>query len=153
MVAIEEYLTQVVKQKVAWQAASEQLRTLGTRTEQFYQAQISTMSSNQPQFSSKDAIISLWKTGLNQLIEKVKSQSGCFNNIYTTDQNVVLTLQNIPEILLLTNEMLKPDTQIVLNLSQTKISLEQAQQIGVHVAILSNLRALSIVSENNHVRI
>jgi len=33
MVAIEEYLTQVVKQKVAWQAASEQLRTLGTRTE------------------------------------------------------------------------------------------------------------------------
>lgn len=124
---IESYLARVVRQKEAWKAASAELRTLGNRTENFYREQVEAIANNQPTFSQKESILTLWQTGLNTLIERVKNQSGCFSHLFEATQGVALNIQNAWEVSLLTNAMIKPDTELVLNFSKRNVTEAEAQ--------------------------
>ncbi|EAR94996.1 hypothetical protein TTHERM_00516300 (macronuclear) [Tetrahymena thermophila SB210] len=147
---VESYLAQIVHQKEAWNSASVEIRTIGKRTEDYYREKIEKLSENQPTFNTKDQILDIWTNGLKELIEKVKSQSGCFTNLYEHTQGIVLNIQAAQEVSLITNQMIKEDTELVLNFSKKPLTQQEAKKIGSDLATLTNLRHLTIILENNH---
>lgn len=68
----------------------------------------------------------IWTKGLNDLIEKVKSQSGCFTNLFEHTQGIVLNIQAAAEVSLLTNQMIKDDTELVLNFAKKALTHQEA---------------------------
>ena len=68
-----------------------------------------------PTLSNVDKLIETWVGGLDKLITKVKSDSHMFKNmICTCELQVPLQINNLKEFTLITNEMLKRDTELII---------------------------------------
>lgn len=104
---IEEYMRQVLRKKQAWQAASDQMKSLGQRSLDYYYSIIQEQMQKKPSFVKAEKILELWTSGLNNLISIVKQESECFEGLYKFTQGIELEIKNAEELKLLTSKMVK----------------------------------------------
>ena len=72
-----------------------------------------------------EQIVSEWTTGLSQLIENIKSTNGCFKGL-NQRKTISLTISTALELCLLTNKMIKDDTEVNLSFSKENLPFEDA---------------------------
>eukprot|EP00828_Plagiopyla_frontata_P035750 TRINITY_DN47358_c0_g1_i2.p1 TRINITY_DN47358_c0_g1~~TRINITY_DN47358_c0_g1_i2.p1 ORF type:complete len:645 (-),score=92.33 TRINITY_DN47358_c0_g1_i2:73-2007(-) len=137
---IESYLQEVYKSKKTWKTASQSIQTLGPRTEEFYEQLIEKQFSNAPKLANVDKLIETWVSGLDKLITEVKADANVFKNLVCDCHLFVpLEAQNLKEFTLVTNEMLKQDTQLQITLSGKALTESEITLFTEHLSKLTNL--------------
>lgn len=113
---VEEYIREVLRRKQAWEKAGLEIKTLGKRTEDYYRTLVENEMNDRPSFSNSEEILKIWKSGLDRLINEVKMRSGCISGTYTRVEGIVMEIKSMNELRLLTNEMIKEDTDLRVNM-------------------------------------
>ncbi|KRX01068.1 hypothetical protein PPERSA_00816 [Pseudocohnilembus persalinus] len=139
---IEDYMRNIFRKKQQWKEASIQLRTIGIRSQDFYRDLVEGQGNKKPTFDQAEYLIEYWNNGLEKLISEIKRKSNCFSNMFQSSEGITLQINQLQELQLLTNKMVKPDTQIRLIFGGHKLTNELAEQIGSHLAALTNLKHL-----------
>ena len=69
-----------------------------------------------------------WTQGLTNLIENIKSTSGCFKGLHEEKKYINLTIKTAQELFLITNQMIRDDTYMILEFNKESISKEESEQ-------------------------
>lgn len=148
---IEDYIRDVLRRKQAWEKAGLEIKTLGKRTEEYYRSLVEKQMTEKPSFSNSEEILKMWKSGLDRLISEVKTRSGCVTSTYRRVEGIPMEIRSISELRLLTNAMIKEDTDLVVNMEKTEIDENGYKEMGMAFERLTNLRYLTLVFLENRV--
>ena len=136
---IEGYLTSILRKKQTWQTASEDIKSLSRRTEEYYRGMLQQQLEHPPKFLNPGTVIGIWTVGLSRIIEQITGEESIYENLFRKPEGVEARISSVQELNLFTNKMLKQDTVLNFNLERKRLSFEDCKLINTSLGRLTNL--------------